>query len=220
MRVPVTVKTRIGVDDRDDFEFLAGFVGRVAAAGCRSFIVHARKAWLHGLSPKDNRTLPPLHYERVAELKQAFPALEVIVNGGVTTAAEVRAQLGRVDGVMIGREAYRNPWLMAELDRMVYGETAVASSRARVVAAYLPYVAHELERGARMHHLTRHLLGLYHGEPGAARWRRELTPQSADAGAEADVLERALAAMSSPQGCGGVSGGGRRPKSVSTAAAM
>jgi len=220
VRVPVTVKTRIGVDDRDDFEFLATFVERVAAAGCRSFIVHARKAWLHGLSPKDNRTLPPLHYERVAELKQAFPALEVIVNGGVTTAAEVRTQLGFVDGVMIGREAYRNPWLMAELDRIVYGETAVAGSRAQVVAAYLPYGAHELEHGARLHHLTRHLLGLYHGEPGAARWRRELTPQSADACVEADVLERALDAMSSLQGCPGVSGGGRRPKSVSTAAAM
>jgi len=226
VRVPVTVKTRIGVDDQDDFDFLAQFVATVAAAGCQTFVVHARKAWLHGLSPKDNRTLPPLHYERVAELKRSFPALEIIVNGGISTPVQVQAQLERVDGVMIGREAYRNPWLMSRLDDLVYGALEDERSRAQVVEVYASYAARELGRGVRLHHLTRHLLGLYHGEPGAAQWRRELTTmgiaaerRSEDAQALAAVLARAIAAMATPQGAFG-GGGGRRPKSVPVAAAM
>jgi tRNA-dihydrouridine synthase A len=217
--VPVTVKTRIGVDHEDDFAFLARFVAAVAAAGCRTFVVHARKAWLRGLSPKANRTLPPLDYERVAELKHAFPALEIIVNGGITTVAHVRAQLERVDGVMIGREAWRQPWLMAELDHIVYGGRSAPCARAEAARAYLEHVARELASGTRLSHVLRPLSGLYHGEPGAAQWRRELGRRTVDAGAEIHALARAIAAMEPPQGSFG-GAGGRRPKSVSTAAAM
>jgi tRNA-dihydrouridine synthase A len=223
--VPVTVKTRIGVDHDDDFAFLTRFVDAVAGAGCRSFVVHARKAWLHGLSPKANRTLPPLHYERVAELKRAFPHLEIIVNGGITTIGQVRAQLDHVDGVMIGREAWRQPWLMAEIDRVVYGDGSSTASRTEVALAYLKHVARELADGTRLSHVLRPLSGLYHGAPGAAQWRRELGRIGTAAGSrscstqtQVDALGRAIAAMAAPQGFFG--GGGRRPKSVPLAAAM
>ena len=209
--VPVTVKTRIGVDDEDDYEFLARFIETVSAGGCDSFTVHARKAWLNGVSPKANRTLPPLRYERVAQLKRAFPALEIIVNGGITSAAQVREQLEHVDGVMIGREAYRHPFAMLELDRMVHGECGPRPTRAEIVHAYLPHFSRELERGTPAHHLTRHLVGLYQGEPGAARWRRTL--------GERPTPDALAAAVQSSQGAG-FSGGGRRPKSDSAAAAM
>jgi tRNA-dihydrouridine synthase A len=217
--VPVTVKTRIGVDHDDDYAFLARFVDTVAAAGCRSFVVHARKAWLHGVSPKANRTLPPLDYERVAALKRAFPELEIIVNGGITTVAQVRALLERVDGVMIGREAWRQPWLMAQLDRVVHGTNAHARSREDAAEAYLGHVTRELAGGVRASQLLRPLSGLYHGEPGAAQWRRELGRRDADPDAQLDILARAIAAMAASQGCAG-DAGGRRPKSVSTATVM
>jgi tRNA-dihydrouridine synthase A len=177
-------------------------------------MVHARKAWLNGVSPKENRTLPPLRYERVARLKEAFPTLEIVVNGGITSAEQVRAQLACVDGVMIGREAYRHPFLMLDLDRMVFGECGPRRSRADVVRAYLPYLARELVRGTPAHHVTRHLVGLYQGEPGAARWRRALGARPGP-----DALANALAAIESTQGAG-FSGGGSRPKSDSATAAM
>ena len=234
VNVPVTVKTRIGVDHDDDFAFLARFVETVAAAGCRTFVVHARKAWLHGVSPKANRTLPPLDYERVAALKRAFPALEIIVNGGITTIEQVRTQLERVDGVMIGREAWRQPWLMAELDRLVHGARATLS-REDVAQAYLAHIARELEEGTRLSQVLRPLSGLYHAEPGAAQWRRELSAigtaagsrartggdpdtQAARADAQVEALATAIAAMAASQGSFG-GAGGRRPKSVSVATA-
>jgi tRNA-dihydrouridine synthase A len=191
----------------------------VAAAGCSSFVVHARKAWLHGVSPKDNRTLPPLCHDRVARLKRDFPALEIIVNGGITSIEQVGLELARVDGVMIGREAYRHPYLMAQLDRIVYGENDSEPSRAEAVRAYVPYVERELTQGTRLHHLTRHVLGLYQGEPGASRWRRELTTRSAGADADAQALLLSLAAVHAAQGPA-FSTGGRLPKSVSAEAAI
>jgi tRNA-dihydrouridine synthase A len=214
--VPVTVKTRIGVDDDDDYAFLARFVETVAAAGCVTFIVHARKAWLHGVSPKENRTLPPLRYDRVARIKQDFPALEVVVNGGIGSADVALEQLARVDGVMIGREAYRQPYFIAELDRLVHGVATPLPSRADVVRAYLRYVRAERARGTHARALTRHLNGLYHGEPGAAAWRRALAPVAGGGDDEAErLLADALAAAESQ----GVAGGGRRPKSTVAEAA-
>ncbi|HEX6996870.1 MAG TPA: tRNA dihydrouridine(20/20a) synthase DusA [Gammaproteobacteria bacterium] len=180
--VPVTVKTRLGVDDRDSYEYLAAFVARLAAAGCRTVIVHARKAWLKGLSPKENREIPPLDYARVHRLKRDFPELEVIVNGGFTDAASAAAQLERVDGVMLGRAAYDDPWLMRELDERLFGarpDSAASdrprpATRAQAAEAYLAYVAAELAAGTPLKAMTRHVMGLYAGRPGARRWRRSL----------------------------------------------
>ncbi|HEY8521807.1 MAG TPA: tRNA dihydrouridine(20/20a) synthase DusA [Gammaproteobacteria bacterium] len=182
VRVPVTVKTRLGVDDRDSYEYLAAFVAGLAAAGCRTVIVHARKAWLKGLSPKENREIPPLDYARVHRLKRDFPELEVIINGGLRDAASAAAQLAHVDGVMLGRAAYDDPWLMRELDERLFGacpECAASgrsrpAMRARAAEAYLAYVADELAAGTPLKAMTRHVMGLYAGRPGARRWRRAL----------------------------------------------
>jgi len=171
--VPVTVKTRIGVDDHDSYDFLARFVRTIADAGCRTVIVHARKAWLKGLSPKQNREIPPLDYERVYRLKRDFPELEIVINGGFTRLEPSAAQLGRVDGVMLGRAAYDDPWLIAELDARLFGGTLPAG-RTAVVRRLLPYLERELERGTPLKSMTRHLLGLFTGRPGARRWRRSL----------------------------------------------
>jgi tRNA-dihydrouridine synthase A len=173
-RAPVTVKTRLGVDCHDSYDFLCGFVSSVAAAGCDTLIVHARKAWLSGLSPKENREIPPLDYARVHRLKADFPALTVVVNGGLTDVGASVAQLARVDGVMLGRAAYQKPWLIAELDRRLYGGRPARDGRHRVLVEFCDYVAAELERGTPLRSMTRHLLGLYAGEPGGRRWRREL----------------------------------------------
>jgi tRNA-dihydrouridine synthase A len=213
--VPVTVKTRIGVDEDDDYAFLVRFVETVAAAGCATFIVHARKAWLHGVSPKENRTLPPLRYDRVGRLKADFPELEIVVNGGIASAEVALAQLAQVDGVMVGREAYRHPYFIAGLDRLVYGG-APPPSRAEAVRAYLAHVRAERARGTPAAALVRHLHGLYHGEPGATAWRRALSPGPATAGEDAErIIERALAAAEAH----GLGGGGRRPKSTAAEAA-
>ena len=190
-RVPVTVKTRIGIDDRDRYEDLVHFVQTVAAAGCRVFIVHARKAWLKGLSPKANRELPPLRYEVVHRLKRAFPRLEVIINGGIRTVDQARRHLRSVDGVMIGRRAYEHPFLLAELDRAVLGGSGRGITRRSVLEAYLPYVEQQLRSGVRLAALTRHILGLFHGLPGARAWRRYLTQQAVRPGAGPEVIRTA-----------------------------
>ncbi len=173
--IPVTVKTRIGIDDQDSYEALAAFVERVAAVGCQTFIVHARKAWLNGLSPRQNRHVPPLRYEVVRQLKRDFPHLRIVVNGGITSLHQVEQHLSRLDGVMVGREAYHNPYMLAAADRRVFGDQGAPATRREIVEAFLPYVALELARGARLAHLTRHLTGLYFGEPGARAWRRALS---------------------------------------------
>ncbi len=190
--VPVTVKCRIGINDQDSEEDLERFVALVAAAGCETFIVHARKAWLEGLSPKQNRDVPPLDYERVYALKRMHPGLAIIINGGITSLAAAQEHLARVDGVMLGRAAYHEPWLLAGVDRLFFGETAQPLSRARVVEAFADYAEAQLGHGVRLHRMTRHILGLYHGEPGARAFRRHLSENATRPGAGIDVLHEAL----------------------------
>jgi len=191
--VPVTVKTRIGIDDLDSYEHLTRFVSTVAAAGCDVFIIHARKAWLSGLSPKENREIPPLRYEVAAAIKRDFPALEVVLNGGIRTLAEAAAHLQQFDGVMIGREAYHNPWLLARVDSTLYGEPDPVTTRADAIEHYMAFVAAELAAGQPLARMMRHTLGLYTGEPGARRWRRTLSQRAPRAGAGLEVVREALA---------------------------
>jgi tRNA-dihydrouridine synthase A len=193
VQIPVTVKTRIGIDERDSYEVLQHFVSRVTEAGCRAFILHARKAWLNGLSPKANRTVPPLRYEMVYRLKQDFPDLEIVINGGVHTLEATRSHLEHVDGVMIGREAYHNPHLLAEADSRIFEEDRAAPSREAVLEAYIPYVARQLAHGERLHRIVRHILGLYHGVPGAKTWRRYLSEHAHRPGGGPEVIRKALA---------------------------
>jgi tRNA-dihydrouridine synthase A len=175
---PITVKHRIGIDEQDSYEELTRFVDTVAQAGCSTFIVHARKAWLQGLSPKDNREIPPLRYETVHRLKADFPQLEIVINGGFKTLDQVEQQLASLDGVMIGREAYHNPWMLAEADQRIFGSAAAVTSRHQVVEAMLPFIEQELAAGTPLHRITRHMLGLYQGVPGARAWRRHLSDQA------------------------------------------
>ncbi|WP_322096625.1 tRNA dihydrouridine(20/20a) synthase DusA [Pelagibius sp.] len=191
--IPVTVKTRIGVDDQDSYEALQGFVATVAEAGCRTFTIHARKAWLSGLSPKQNREVPPLRYEVVHALKRDFPDLEVVLNGGVMDLDEAEAHLTRVDGVMIGRAAYQSPYILAQADRRFFGETAEPLSREAVVEAFLPYVERQLIRGVPLKSITRHMLGLFNGLPGARAWRRHLAEEAHKLGAGPEVILAAMA---------------------------
>lgn len=191
--LPVTVKCRTGVDDLDDYAHLHHFVDTVAAAGCEVFIVHARKAWLSGLSPKENRNVPPLTYERVYRLKQDFPKLCIIINGGISTLDAVTAHLQQVDGVMLGREAYSNPYRMAELDHALFG-TPLAD-RETIIQRLLPYVQAEVANGTRLYHIARHVLGLFHGQPGAKHWRRYITEHAQREDASPAVLLDALDTM-------------------------
>ena len=173
--LPITVKTRIGIDEQDSYEFLTQFIQTVSAAGCQHFIIHARKAWLSGLSPKENREIPPLCYDRVYQLKQDFPELTFIINGGILTFDEASEQLNRVDGVMMGRAAYHNPYIFAAADQLLFGAEYPILTRHQIMEKMLPYIEEELSRGARLHHLTRHLLNLFNNQPGARYWRRSLT---------------------------------------------
>jgi tRNA-dihydrouridine synthase A len=191
--IPVTVKSRIGIDDRDSYEELARFIDTVAKAGCRIFIVHARKAWLKGLSPKQNREVPPLRYEVVYRLKQDFPQLQIVLNGGITTLEQAEELLRNgVDGVMVGREAYHNPYILAEVDRRLFGMPADAIPRGEIVDRLMPYIERQLAEGIRLHSITRHILGLFHGEPGARSWRRHLSEEGVKYGADAEVVREAL----------------------------
>ncbi len=193
--LPVTVKTRIGIDDRDSYRDLARFVAAVRGAGCRSFTIHARKAWLQGLSPKQNREVPPLDYQRVTRLKQDFPELEIVLNGGITSLEAAADHLSRVDGVMIGRAAYQSPYLLAEVDRRFLADPRPPRARDEVVEALLPYAEAQLARGVPVKRLTRHVLGLYNGLPGARRWRRTLSEQAHKPDAGPEVLRLAQASM-------------------------
>lgn len=190
--LPVTVKTRIGIDDRDSYEELVEFVGRVAEGGCQIFIVHARKAWLSGLSPKENREIPPLRYDIVHRLKRDFPHLVIVLNGGLTRLEQVAEQLAHVDGAMIGRAAYENPYLLAEVDRRLSGSARLTPTRHDLIRELLPYVECQLRRGTPLHCMTRHLLGLFQGVPGARAWRRYLSEHAHRPGAGTAVLEAAL----------------------------
>jgi tRNA-dihydrouridine synthase A len=173
--IPVTVKHRIGINGRDSYAQLCDFVGQVQAAGCGSFTVHARIAILEGLSPKENRDIPPLRYDVVARLKDDFPGLEIVLNGGIKTLEECHAHLQTFDGVMLGREAYHNPYLLAEVDTQLFGETTPVISRSEVLAKMRPYIAAHLRSGGNMHHVTRHMLGLGAGFPGARKFRQLLS---------------------------------------------
>ena len=170
--LPVTVKTRLGIDDLDSYSHLCDFVSAVASAGCRTGFVHARKAWLSGLSPKENRDIPPLDYERVHRLKRDFPELEIVINGGLSTAEATLAQLEHVDGVMLGRAAYRDPYFLAVVDTQLFG--GILPSRSTVLESMLHYAAGEVANGTPLRAITRHLMGLYAGSPGARAWRRTL----------------------------------------------
>ena len=172
---PITVKHRIGINGRDSYQQLCDFVGTVHAAGCTSFTVHARIAILEGLSPKENREIPPLKYEVVQQLKRDFPQLEIILNGGLTSLDVMQAQLDHVDGVMVGREAYHNPWLLAAVDQAFFNDDHPQPTRLEVLAQMRPYIEQHLAAGGQMHHITRHMLGLFQGLPGARHFRRELS---------------------------------------------
>jgi len=191
--IPVTVKTRIGIDEQDSYEFLCQFIHTVAAAGCDTFIVHARKAWLKGLSPRENREIPPLDYPRVYRLKQDFPQLTLALNGGISSLAQAQAHLQHLDGVMLGREAYQNPYLLAQVDSALFGDTSPILSRHQVVEAMVPYIEAELAKGNQLAHVTRHMLGLYQGIPGARAWRRYLSEHACRRGAGVEVLLAAMA---------------------------
>jgi tRNA-dihydrouridine synthase A len=191
--VPVTVKMRIGVDDQDSYEGLAAFVERLAMAGCRTFIVHARKAILKGLSPKENRSIPPLRYDLVYRLKNEFPWLTIVLNGGIMQLEQAAVQLVHVDGVMLGRAAYHNPYVLAGVDARFYADPHPAPDRTLIVERMLPYVEQELAAGTPLNAITRHMLGLFQGVPGARAWRRHLSEYAHRAGAGPKVILDALA---------------------------
>ena len=190
--VPVTVKTRIGIDDRDSYEELAHFIDCVQQAGCETFIIHARKAFLQGLSPKENRTVPPLNYDYAYRIKQQYPELSIIINGGITDLEAAERHLLSVDGVMLGRSAYHNPYLLAEVDRRLFQAQDPVPTRESIVQRMLPYIERELNQGSPLKHITRHMLGLFQGMPGARHWRRHLSEYGPRTGAGIDVVTQAL----------------------------
>ncbi|WP_444883867.1 tRNA dihydrouridine(20/20a) synthase DusA [Microbulbifer sp. PSTR4-B] len=189
--IPVTVKHRIGIDDMEDYPGLTRFVEAQAAIGTETFIVHARKAWLQGLSPKENREIPPLNYDMVYQLKKDYPQLQVIINGGINSLEECQQHLQRVDGVMLGRAAYQTPALLSQVDSVLFGENE-GPDAAQVVEQMLPYIERELASGQRLNHITRHMLGLFQGLPGARRFRRHLSENAHKKGAGPEVVEQAL----------------------------
>jgi tRNA-dihydrouridine synthase A len=197
VRVPVTIKCRIGIDDQDEDEDFARFVAVVKQSGVTTFIVHARKAWLKGLSPRENREVPPLDYARVHRMKQGNPDLVVIINGGIETLDQAEAHLDHVDGVMLGRAAYHTPWLLHDVDRRLFGGRAGLASPLQAVERMKPYIARQLAQGVWLQHITRHMLGLFHGLPGGRLWRRVLSQEAARPGAGLAVVEKSLREVAS-----------------------
>lgn len=191
--VPVTVKSRIGIDHRDSYDGLARFIGTVADSGCNTFIIHARKALLSGISPKQNREIPPLRYDYVKRIKQEFPELEIVLNGGVHSVEEALEHFAHVDGVMIGRAAYNDPWILRDADRLIFGAAGGAASRHAVVEAMLPYIETKCAAGVPLVRITRHILGLFNGRPGARAWRRYLSENAGRKGAGAETVRAAAA---------------------------
>ncbi len=190
--IPVTVKTRIGIDHQDSYSQLHHFVATVSQAGCNIFIIHARKAWLKELSPKQNRTVPPLIYDFVYRIKRDFPGLLILINGGITDLDQVEHHLSKVDGVMIGREAYQNPYFLSQVDQRFFNGGHPVPSRQNILDAYLPYVQQQLDAGVRLHQITRHIFGIYHAVPGARRWRSYLSESTFKKGASTDPLIQAI----------------------------
>jgi tRNA-dihydrouridine synthase A len=196
--IPVTVKCRTGIDDRDDWPFLEEFVAAIREAGCRAVIVHARKAILRGLTPKENREVPPLDYARARRVKSEFPGMAVVVNGGLRTVPQVAEQLAHADGVMLGREAYHNPYLLPALHHAVYGDAFETPDPARVVGAMRIYAERETSRGVPLRSITRHMLGMFNGRAGARAWRRGLSDGVNRGRPTPALLEDALRAASRP----------------------
>lgn len=194
--IPVTVKLRIGIDNQDSYPELAKLIATVASAGCKTFIVHARKAWLKGLSPKQNRNIPPLRYDVVYQLKQDFPELEIILNGGITSLTEASTILKRVDGVMMGREAYHNPYLLTQVDYKLYSSLYPQKTRHKVVMELLPYIKSYLNQGGKLHNITRHILGLFRGLSGSRAWRQILSEKTSKDTADEQVVLEALKQVS------------------------
>lgn len=192
VKIPVTVKTRIGIDDLDSYDFLCDFVQKVHQTGCNEFIIHARKAWLSGLSPKQNREIPPLDYERVYQLKRDFPQLYISINGGIKTIAEMQHHLQYVDGVMVGREAYQNPSLLGQIDRALFDPQAEIITPRQAVENMFPYIEQKLSQGVYLNHIVRHMLGAFQQCKGARQWRRYLSENAYKQGAGIEVLETAL----------------------------
>ena len=192
VNIPVTVKSRIGIDDQDSYEELVHFVETVASTGCRTFIIHARKAWLSGLSPKQNREVPPLRYDIVYRIKKDFPHLEIILNGGVSSLDQVLEINQKVDGVMVGREAYHNPYLLADVDARIYGDAHPIRTRQEIVELLIPYIRDQLAQGERLNSISRHILGLFHGVFGARAWRRYISEHAHHADADETVIINAL----------------------------
>ena len=192
VNMPVTVKNRIGIDEQQERDSLFNFVETVAQAGCQTFIVHARKAWLKGLSPKENREIPPLNYALVYELKQAFPQLEIIINGGITTLEQCQHHLQWVDGVMVGREAYHNPWLLAQVDSQLYAAPDSFNQRKAVIDAFIPYVEQQLSQGVTLAPMSKPILGLFQGIAGARYWRRYISENAFKSNADAKILLQAM----------------------------
>lgn len=199
VKLPITVKCRIGVDVDYSYTKLKHFISGVAAAGCQVFIVHARKAWLKGLSPKENRELPPLEYSVVRQLKQDFPQLSIIINGGIKTTAAVAEHLQAVDGVMIGREAYSNPYWLAELEKQYFSSQQALPSRLEIMQLYMPYIEQQLKKNVKLSAMTRHIFGLFYGQKGAHQWRRYLSEHMHRKGAGIEVVETALSFVSDSQ---------------------
>lgn len=197
--IPVTVKCRIGIDDQDEDQDLNRFVDEVAGAGCTTFIVHARKAWLKGLSPKQNREVPPLNYERVWRLKSRRPDLTIIINGGLADLSACETHLAHVDGVMMGRAAYQMPYMLADVDRIFFGEDTTPPTRGAVIDRLKPYVETHLNSGGRLNNVTRHILGLYHSQPRGRLFRRHLSDFAPKPDADLGVLERAVACVEEPK---------------------
>lgn len=193
VRIPVTVKCRIGIDDQDPEVALDVLARDVVAAGCDALIVHARKAWLNGLSPKENRDIPPLDYDRVYRLKAAMPDIPVIINGGIASLDEAKQHLGHVDGVMLGRAAYHDPWRLLAVDSELFGESAPHTAMKHVFEAMAPYIERQLAQGVRLHSITRHFVGAFHGVPGARAFRRHLAENGVKPGAGVNVLRDAIA---------------------------
>ena len=192
VNIPVTVKNRIGIDEQQERDSLFNFVETVAQAGCQTFIVHARKAWLKGLSPKENREIPPLNYALVYELKQAFPQLEIIINGGITTLEQCQHHLQFVDGVMVGREAYHNPWLLAQVDSQLYATPDSFNQRKAVIDAFIPYVEQQLSQGVTLAPMSKPILGLFQGIAGARYWRRYISENAFKPNADSKILLQAM----------------------------
>lgn len=196
--IPVTVKCRTGIDDLDSLEYLSAFIEKVvASSACATFIIHARIALLQGLSPKENREIPPLNYPRVYAIKEQYPELEIVVNGGIRTLADCTAHLQQCDGVMMGREAYHNPWLLHEVDSSLFAGPKKAVTRFDIMEQFYTYVEAQLQQGVCLHHMTRHVLGLFQGVNGGKRFRRHLSEQAHKSGADLSVLQAAVALLDS-----------------------